>query len=233
MIKTKLVCLPCAGSSSVIYYEWKEYLDNSIELVLIDYPGHGVKSRLNLSHDFPDLIDSVYNNIENLISDCNYVLFGHSMGAWVAYDLYRKIKNSKKPLPKAIIFSGRNSPQLKSKDIHLIHNDKELDWESIIKLGGIPKEIIEQEKYKKYFEPIFINDFKLMKQYEFIKEKVEVNTYIFSGTKDRIVNSHKLKEWNSLCSKNPVHHRFEGGHFYCFNESLIEVVKCINKIILN
>lgn len=88
--KTKLICFPFAGGSSMAFNRWKQYLDSHYELLPIDYPGHGAKGQEPFANDFEKLIDSIYGEIKDTIFKSNYILFGHSMGAWIAYEIYSK-----------------------------------------------------------------------------------------------------------------------------------------------
>ncbi|MGQ0423243.1 thioesterase domain-containing protein [Bacillus sp. HC-Mk] len=49
------------------------------------------------------------------IDDSPYILFGHSMGSLIAYEVARKIQDSKSVLPKFLVLSGRNHPNSKIK----------------------------------------------------------------------------------------------------------------------
>ena len=39
MSKLKLIAIPCAGASAMMYFDWKNKLSDDIELVAIELPG--------------------------------------------------------------------------------------------------------------------------------------------------------------------------------------------------
>ena len=62
----------------------------------------------------PELVEDLIHGISPLINDANvpFALFGHSLGAWIAFAVAQELQKQGKPLPVALIVSGIRAPQL-------------------------------------------------------------------------------------------------------------------------
>ena len=47
----KLFCIPCGGTSAVLFAEWKKYFGEQIEIIPLEIPGRGSKSDRGLNKD--------------------------------------------------------------------------------------------------------------------------------------------------------------------------------------
>ncbi len=74
----KLFCMPWAGGASYCYNFWNS--TDEIEVIPIEYSGHGKRFGEKLSYEFTDLIHDCLRQIVSGEED-DVCLFGHSMGA--------------------------------------------------------------------------------------------------------------------------------------------------------
>jgi len=108
--KTKLFCIPYAGGSANLYNKWAQTLSKDIELVPLELAGRGTRISEGFYKNLEVAVDDIFNQIVDHIYDSNYAFFGHSLGAFLVYELTQKIMSLNLPLPKHIFFSGRRSP---------------------------------------------------------------------------------------------------------------------------
>ncbi|MBP1971657.1 hypothetical protein J2Z83_003809 [Virgibacillus natechei] len=95
MKKLKLFCVPHAGASASIYYKWLHYLDSSmIELIPLELKGRGTRLDESYYVDFEDMLNDLYKMVINSLSDEKYMVFGHSMGTYDAFQLESMIENN-------------------------------------------------------------------------------------------------------------------------------------------
>ena len=94
MQKTKLFAFHMLGIA-FSYAKWKNHFNPSIEVVPIELAGRGYRIEENLYQSMEEAVNDVYNKIVMQIDDSPYILFGHSMGSLIAYEVARKIKDSK------------------------------------------------------------------------------------------------------------------------------------------
>lgn len=213
-----MICLPYAGGSSIAFFKWIKKLKDICEVIVIDYPGHGSKVEQAFANTYYEMLDDVYLEVVEKVKDKEFVIFGHSMGAYVAFDLCKMLVNNFQQLPRSIILSGANAPGYRRKQSFISKRNGRVDWDNIEKLGGTPKEILSNQKYREYFEPIFFSDFKILDSIPDTSAPIRIPIYIVWGNSDSLVTSLGINGWNKLTYCKAEFKEFIGGHFYCFDE---------------
>ena len=107
-----LFCLAHAGGSTIAYEKLKSYLFDDVLFVPLELPGHLRRAKEPLCTDFNRIIDDLTATICSYIDEMReeYILFGHSLGAVLAYFLFFSLEKQGKRLPVHLIFSGRWPP---------------------------------------------------------------------------------------------------------------------------
>lgn len=226
-----LFCLPYAGGSKNVYFPWKKCLDSSIRLVPIELKGRG--SRFN--EDFYESLDEAVNDIFDIIKDNlmyeDYAIFGHSMGSLLAYELYYKITKENYKAPKHIFFSGHQAPEIISNSkIHSLPD--EVFISEIMKMGGTPKEVLENKPLLDLFLPVLRNDFKIIENYQYIEKskKIQCGISVLNGNDD-IIPANGLLSWKNHSINDFELINFNGGHFF-IKDDFNNVLNYVNKTLL-
>ena len=81
-------------------------LEDVAEIFLVVAPGRRHRATEKLSTDISRLGREARAALKDLFSDRDYVLFGHGLGALVAYELLRHQQNAGGPMPTTLIVSG-------------------------------------------------------------------------------------------------------------------------------
>lgn len=108
--RVRLICLPFAGGGANSYREWPTYLPEHVEVVPVQLPGR--ENRFDEpAIDAADLLAG--RLLEGLVSylDRPFALFGHSMGALIAFELARRLR-TKGLEPVHVFASGCKAPHL-------------------------------------------------------------------------------------------------------------------------
>ena len=215
----KLFCLPYAGGSAQsIYNNWREHLDPMIDLIPVELAGRGVRIAENLYLHPEEAINDVVEIIRTEISDsdCDYAIFGHSMGSILAYKVMERINELELRAPVHAFFSGRRAPQCPSRRPKLYSKMNTLELENEIKiLGGTPPEFFEYPELKNIFMPIIKSDFKIA---DLLVAKSDLLAFdhdisVFIGM-DEDVNIHEATAWKQVTNKTYTLEYFEGEHFF-------------------
>ncbi|MGN7471977.1 thioesterase II family protein [Brevibacillus sp. SAFN-007a] len=229
----KLFCLPYAGGSSSIYYKWKQHLHSSIKLIPVELAGRGKRLQHPFYTDFEEAIDDILKNIATEIDDSPYAIFGHSMGGLLTFELVHKINSCKLRLPSLSIISGVKPPHLCSNKIQHNLSDEDLKIE-LLKLGGTPEEIINNDILFSFFLPVIKADFKLIESYKFEHKDtlLPCRLLILHGTDDQTSTFAQLKEWVEYTSKPCEFALFEGGHFF-IHDNIESITGLISEKLFN
>lgn len=225
----KLFCIPYAGGMSNIYYPWKHKVNNC-EIMPIILKGR--EKRVN--EGFYKNVDEAAIDIkEQIISQLNdhedFAIFGHSMGALLAYEVYYKLADENK-FPKIIFLSARRTPSLILKPEAKISGlpFKEIK-QKLLEHGGMSENFFEIPELIRLFMPVIRADYKIMEEYHFVQheKKVGCKVVILGGNQDDISQT-ELIRWNDLLEYKSSIHMVDGNHFFVVNR-MSEVLKVINE----
>lgn len=228
--KIKLFCLPYAGGSSITYKKWSEFLPKSIVVFPIDLAGKGERAGEELYKNVDDAIADIYNIIINEISNDAYAIFGHSLGAILAYEVVQKIKISNKRTPIHTFFSSRRAPHLNPKTEKKYHQmSDELFCKEIQSLGGTPIEFFQHPELIEYILPVLKNDFKLSETVvrNPLITPLDCSITVFMGKDEPSLEAEDVHGWmlhtKDICNV----HYLNGGHFFINNETQ-KILRIIN-----
>ncbi|MCL2591840.1 MAG: thioesterase domain-containing protein [Defluviitaleaceae bacterium] len=229
-MKLKLFYILYAGGFALSASRFIPYLKNDdVELVPIEYAGRGMRSNEQKYESFEHVVQDVVKQINKQAGDDPYIIWGHSMGALVAYEVCHKMNSVGNNRLKHAIFSGQDAPNSKhiKKEYHLLSKPDRIKF--INKLGGIPEEITESSDWFNFFLSYIESDLLLMDQYKYINRgKLNYKCVVMYGKEDESI--HILKnDWEELFF-NISYKVHEGGHFFIFDEIEL-VMENINQII--
>ena len=215
--KIRLLCFPFGGGGSSFYLNWARDLGPDVEVVPVQLPG-----RENRMGEQPfDAIDKltveIIPAVQNYL-DKPYALFGHSMGALLAFELARGIRRKNLPAPKLFLASGMRAAHLKDPrppiawlpDDPLIEAlkeryDLEVSGESMelvqLMLPTIRADILAIEKYGYQKEPPF--------KFPIIG---------FGGNSDGGVTLAEIEAWSLHTTAKFKHYQMDGSHFFINSE---------------
>ncbi|UAC49541.1 thioesterase [Bacillus aquiflavi] len=189
MDKVKLFCIPYAGGNAAVYYKWKKYLTDDIELCPIELPGRGNRIEESLCDHIISIVEDVYESVIPFLNDkSEYSIFGHSMGSLIAYELYYKLIENGYKEPVHLFFSGGIAPQRRLRESTSYHLPLEQFKEEVLKYGMKTSSLMfENQDLINFFVPILRADFKIVETYEYIskKQKIGCNMTALFGKKKK------------------------------------------------
>ncbi|MBK3493953.1 thioesterase [Viridibacillus sp. YIM B01967] len=233
MNKIKLFCIPYAGGSAVVYSKWKKLLNSLIELKEVELPGRGYRIEESLLDNMNEMVENIFREIKDEIKP-PYVLFGHSMGALIAYELFKKIKKEGYPAPVHMFISGKKGPQVELENSKCYNLPEHEFIEHILKYNVANEEIFRNRELASLFIPILKADFKIVETYKFNNTDYQLtcDISVFGGSEDSTVEWEDLLRWQEITRNKCSFYPFKGGHFF-INEHKEEVVNQINKVVKN
>lgn len=224
----KILCFPYAGGGASAYRHWPEFLTDKIELWAVQLPGREDR----IQEAFYDSVESITKELLKVINkkmDTPFVLFGHSMGAVLAYEFAKILKKNGMNDPKHLYLSGRKSVNYSSKQRQFSKmSDKELEWMAIHKLGSSNK-IAEHPELQKIFLRTLRADFKMIESYKASDDiKLTCPVSVFYGLSDESYTEEQYKAWNCITDGKFKSKAFQGGHQFA-SENIEVVVQAILK----
>jgi surfactin synthase thioesterase subunit len=213
----RLFCFPHAGGAAASYVGWSRALENqSIEIVAAQLPG-----RSGLAGDAPrddlELIVDAFADAMAPMLDRPFALFGHSLGALVAFELARALRDRDATAPIHLFVSGAFAPQLPadSAPLRSIEGDAAFLEAVAAKYGGVPRIVLEQADLRASMVPALRADLALTETYTYRHAPpLPCPISAYAGASDPIVTPERLAEWREQTCAEFSCRLFDGHHFY-------------------
>src|ERR1700761_5430112 len=212
--RSSLFCLPYAGGTSLIFQPWTAYLPKEMEIIAIELPGHGGRFREQLIQSLPKLISIMGPAIAPFLQK-PYALFGHSLGATLSLELCRWLRLQRLRMPDHLFVSGRVSPQCSiSRTATVLESDGEF-IAYLQRLGGTPKEVLDDEEMLRLILPVLRADFALSENYRYRSEPpLDCPITAIGGLDDEETSGGRLREWGKQTTRAFNECWLPGGHFF-------------------
>ncbi|HEY6333215.1 MAG TPA: alpha/beta fold hydrolase [Blastocatellia bacterium] len=212
--RVKLFCFPYAGGSAAIYRPWATLLPPEIQLIPVELPGRGARMKERAFRNLHLLVQALVEAFAPLIEE-DFVLFGHSMGALIAFELARELRRRGKAQPRRLLVSGRRAPQLSETGKQLYDLPEPEFIEELHNLNGTPREVLEHEELMALMIPMLRADFELIETYEYHREPpLECPITVYGGIEDTEVPRTCLSSWKEHTSAAFAIHMLAGDHFF-------------------
>ncbi|MEU3672162.1 thioesterase II family protein [Streptomyces virginiae] len=211
----RLFVLHHAGGSHVLYRHWPVGLPDTWDVRLLDAPGHGFLLDQPRIADAGRLADHLLRHIEPELT-CPYALFGHSMGALLAYEITRRAVDRGLPPPVWVGVSARTAPQLAVPG-RRYHALPEAELRERLKaLGGTPDNVFDDPGLWTLFEPVIRNDLRLVETWRPAPRTgpLPVALSAYAGAGDLHASPPRMAGWEEHSERFLGLRVFDGGHFY-------------------
>lgn len=209
----RLVCFPHSGSSATAFRHWATALPPGVELVAVQYPGRGDRFGEELLDDVAELAGHAVGELLQLPWR-DQVLFGHSLGAVVAYETAVLLRDMGRQPTRLCVSACLPPGHLQNRDVHLASDDD--FWDSLCALGGIVPGIAEDAELREMLMPVLRSDIRAHATYQpgsGIKPlSCPVNCY--HGIGDPLVDDTQVAEWANVTSDEFRLRVRPGGHFH-------------------
>lgn len=228
----RLFCFHYGGGSASIFRKWSKDVLEEAELVAIQLPGREERFNEPLLNNVSQVIDNLVLNFKQY-SDKPFILFGHSVGALIAFEFARTLEKIKIVKSKHLIVSGAKAPQVPLKRQHIHNLPKKQFIAELKKYNGIPDYIIEDDELISTFIPMIRADFSIFETYNYLSEKpLSCPITALGGLNDNTFDSKDLIKWQKQTSNSFTHKFLPGDHFF-INNSYKEVINIINNALYN
>ncbi len=208
----RLLCLPHAGGSASYYFPFSRALSPAVDVLSVQYPGRQDRMDEPLIDSLPDLADALVDEVLRW-TDRPLAIFGHSMGATVAYELALRLERSG-TVPLAVFVSGRRAPSRHRGDaVHLLDDRGVLA--ELRALSGTDAEVFEDEDLLSMVLPAIRNDYRAAESYRHVPgSRLAAPVRAHIGTEDPKATVDEVRSWAEHTDGGFELRTHPGGHFY-------------------
>jgi surfactin synthase thioesterase subunit len=210
----RLYGLPHAGGSAIAYRAWIDALLPDVDFLPIELPGHGVRYGEAPVVDIGVLADLVIDQVLAAQPGA-FALFGHSMGAAVAYEVAVRLERAEAAnRPRHLLLSAVRPPgEPPPKSLHDLPDDELLT--ELERLDGTRPEVLRNREVMRAMLPGLRADLGALARWQ-VGQGTPVRCAItaLGGSTDTIVPPATLTAWRRLALGGFRQRVLPGSHFY-------------------
>lgn len=192
----RLFCFPYAGGGARAYTPWARELPGEVELVALRPPGRETRIGEPPYRSLGPLVSELAEVVRPWTADKPYLLYGHSMGALVAYELTRRFRDAGIASPAKLVVSGRRAPHA-GREVERLHDLPDDDLvDALDRLGGTPDAVLDNREVMSLLLPTIRADLAVVEGYDHVPgPPLSVPVSAYGGRDDPWVDAASLAAW--------------------------------------
>lgn len=208
-----LVCVHHAGGNFRVFKDWPGHFPPDIRVLAVSLPGRVQRFAESPLLHVEAIVDALLPSMRE-VADGPYALFGHSMGAFIAFELARGLRAAGVSLPKHLFVACGRGPGLPNRypGLHDLPTAEFLA--ELRRLEGTPLELLDNPEMMDALLPLFRADFGLCDRYVHRPGMpLECPVTVFGGVSDPTVTRAECAGWREHTSAAFTLRMLAGGHF--------------------
>ncbi len=219
-----LLCLPGAGAGASAFRGWAEALPPFVAVSAAQLPGREGRIEEQLAESLPAVADAI---VDAWLTrrPLPTVIFGHSMGAVLGYEIARRLAKVGHPAT-ALVLSASAPPQGAAAPVD------EADLRALL-LAYDPANarITGDDELYWALAPILAADIAMLRRHRFDVAPLQTPAVILTGENDHVVPASAAANWAGHFT-HPVDRRnLPGGHFFVFREANSSVLDLLSRLL--
>ncbi|ANP50042.1 surfactin synthase thioesterase subunit [Streptomyces griseochromogenes] len=210
-----LLCVPFAGAGPSFFYPWRELAGDRWRVVSVELPGR--EKRL-LETPYRNVVEAAKNSVDDIVAElgagARTVLFGHSLGAVLAYELVHLLSTRNVPVERLVV-SGSPGPWTQRERRATGLPDEEF-LARVEEFAGFRHEALDHPEMRELILPVLQADCEMHENYvPSTDEPVSVPICSLRGDSDGLVTAEEARQWRDATTSSEFSYvEFPGDHMY-------------------
>ncbi|WP_405776049.1 thioesterase II family protein [Streptomyces sp. NBC_00859] len=211
--RRRLVVLPHAGGWATYFHAWGTAFDEGTEVLVARYPGRLDRLAEPCATSMDEFADQVSAALRPRL-DIPVTLFGHSMGASLAYEVALRLRTRYGVNPAGLHVSSRRPPHLlRPRALH--EEGDEALLAEVGRLGGTDPSVLADPYFREVALPAIRADFRIVGTYgPRAADPVPCPVYAYVGDRDPTAPVEDMEAWADVAPHGFRLDVLPGGHFY-------------------
>ncbi|WP_439677945.1 thioesterase II family protein [Embleya sp. MST-111070] len=212
--RTALLCVPFAGAGPSFFHPWRAPAGDRWRLLSVELPG---RERRILETPYRNVVEAAKNSVDEIVANLGRgtrtVLFGHSLGAVLAYELVHLLSTRDVPVERLIV-SGSPGPWTQRERRATGLPDEEF-LARVEEFAGFRHEALDHPEMRELILPVLQADCEMHENYlPSTDDPVSVPICSIRGDSDGLVSADQAREWRDATTSTFEYAEFPGDHMY-------------------
>lgn len=226
---TLLVCLPFGGSGAAFFHPWAAFAEDGLEVVPMRLPGRERLIDVEPYRSVKDAVDAFLEDLAGQLDGQDVVLFGHSVGAVLAYELAHRLAPS--VTVRHLFVSGSPGPStVRPHEIRAsVREDDDAFLAQVQVLSGHVDQALYHPDLRELLLPALRADVTMHENYvPSTTEPLPVPITALRGAGDDLVDADGIREWAEFTTARFAAAELPGAHMY-----VVDSGEAVMKLIQN
>ncbi|MGW1993896.1 thioesterase II family protein [Embleya sp. NPDC001921] len=212
--RTALLCVPFAGAGPSFFHPWRALSAERWRVVSVELPG---RERRILETPYRNVVEAAKNSVDDIVADLGEgtrtVLFGHSLGAVLAYELV-PLLGARGVRVERLVVSGSPGPWTQRERRATGLPDEEF-LARVEEFAGFRHEALDHPEMRELILPVLQADCEMHENYvPSTDDPVSVPIFSIRGDSDGLVTAEQGREWRNATTEAFGYAEFPGDHMY-------------------
>ncbi|MGO4755626.1 thioesterase II family protein, partial [Streptomyces sp. 2MCAF27] len=213
-----LFCLHHAGGAASWFRGWQAQLGPVADVVPVQLPGRERRVHEPRMRELDLLVPELDRVLDPYLSAAGsqpYALYGHSMGALIAYRLIRHRAEAGRSLPVMLLAGAHPAPQQPQglRDVPDLSEGELVEW--LVRIGGLSRQLLCHPEWLQWAVSLVRDDLALCASHRpEDADPLPCPVHVFTGSDDPLVSAAEASAWAEQSLVSCDVHVFPGGHFF-------------------
>lgn len=216
----RLICFPHAGGSASYYFPFSREVaaTRAAEVVVVQYPGRQDRYKEPCLTDLREMAARVVEAVAATDNGRPVSLFGHSMGALLAFEVALQLREQAVLPVDRLFVSGRRSPSRpKNENVHL--RDEQGLLREVRELDGTGASMLDDPDVRAMILRPMRADYRALETYRYGPERrLPIPVTAVVGDSDPRTPVDDAEQWGAVTTGDFDLHVLPGGHFYLVDQ---------------
>ncbi|MEV7729937.1 alpha/beta fold hydrolase [Streptomyces sp. NPDC087917] len=209
-----LLCVPFAGAGPSFFHPWRDLSAGRWRVTSVELPG---RERKIMEEPYRNVTEAAEGSIDDIVADlgegARVVLFGHSLGAVLAYELVHLL-TARGIRVERLIVSGSPGPWTQRERRATGLQDDEF-LARVEEFAGFRHEALDHPEMRELILPVLQADCEMHENYvPSTDEPVSVPIHSLRGDSDGLVTAEEANQWRAATTAGFGYAEFAGDHMY-------------------